>query len=121
VDKKQKQAIRCISNANYNDPTAPLFLASKILPLKQLIRLEKAKFMFKNVNNRLPSSFNNIWTLNNTHQGERELRNTNSLIIPFHHFESLKKMPIFDLPITWNNLGETKNITSFSTFKFNLK
>jgi hypothetical protein len=35
LDKKQKQAIRCISNANYNDHhTAPLFLASKILPLK---------------------------------------------------------------------------------------
>jgi hypothetical protein len=54
--------------------------------------------MFKYVNNRLPSSFNNIWTLNNTSQEERELRNANSFIIPVHHFESLKKMPFFDLP-----------------------
>jgi hypothetical protein len=116
--KKQKQAIRCISNATYNAHTTPLFISNEILPLNQLFKLEKAKFMYKFYNKLLPSSFNNMWSRNSVQQGNRELRNANNLITPAHHYDSLKKLPLFNFPTFWNSLDDFKFLPNFNSFKF---
>jgi hypothetical protein len=43
--KKQKEAIRIISNAGFREHTAPLFAQLSILPLDHLIKLHILKFM----------------------------------------------------------------------------
>jgi hypothetical protein len=119
--KKQKQAIRCISNSAYNDHSAPLFKKFDILPLNCLIKLEKLKFMHKYVNGLLPSSFNTTWNLNQQLNENRNLRNANDFTIPAHQYETLKKLPLFSFPQNWNDLGNEKLIKNFTTFKICLK
>ena len=121
IAKKQKQAIRCITNSTYNAHTAPLFAKLEILPLTELVKFEKAKFMFKYVNNMLPDSFNEMWKSNHHLNENRPLRNANDLNIPAHSYETVKKLPLFSLPKLWNDLENEKHITNFTTFKICVK
>jgi hypothetical protein len=118
---KQKQAIRCITGATFNQHTAPLFRDLDILPLDELILFEKLKFMHKFVNLSLPPSFLDMWSSNEARQGIRELRNRNDLHVPAHHFETLVKMPLFSFAKAWNECDDTKLITNATTFKICLK
>ena len=56
-----KKAIRIITKSKYNQHTEPLFKRKEILPLYDLIKLSKLKFMFDYKQGRTPSSFDNIW------------------------------------------------------------
>jgi len=119
--KKQKQAVRCLTNSTFRQHTNPLFKSLCILPLKKLIELEKAKFMHKFTYKRLPTSFENMWMKNNALHAVRELRNAEDLRIPHHNHETLRKLPIFEFPSYWNGLQDVKFIENFTTFKICLK
>jgi hypothetical protein len=66
---KQKEAIRIIANAGHRDHTAPLFAQLKLLPLDEIIRYNKLKFMHSYTHNLLPISFRHMWTLNRERVG----------------------------------------------------
>jgi hypothetical protein len=61
---QQKKAIRIVHNAPYNVHTEPLFCCSNILPVKDLVLFETAKFMFLHSNAVLPR---NISVILNSH------------------------------------------------------
>jgi hypothetical protein len=60
----QKRIICVISGAKYNDHTNPLFIKNNILKLDDIYKVEVAKIVFKFKQNVLPSSLQNIFTLN---------------------------------------------------------
>ena len=61
--------IRATSFLPQNSPTNSLYVKFQTLKLKGMIRLEFAKFIFKFINNMLPSSFNNHFIdLNKIHK-----------------------------------------------------
>jgi hypothetical protein len=105
---KQKEAIRIIANAGFRDHTAPLFAQLKILPLEELIMYNKLKFMHSYTHNLLPVSFNHMWTLNRERNPDRVLRNADQLYVPPHNYATLKRMPLFNFPSTWNLEGVEK-------------
>ncbi len=119
---KQKEAIRIIGNVGYRDHTPPLFKQNLVLPLDEMIKFAKLKFMHCYANLKLPLSFHDLWPLNRDANPERILRNANNLRIPAHHFASLKRMPLFSFPQSWNEEEEArKNIPSLSVYSKQLK
>ena len=105
---KQKEAIRVVSLANYRDHTIPLFKKHGILPLNELIRYSALKFMHKFKHNRLPFSFNEIWTTNRARNPDVILRNADNFYVPAHNFATIKKHPYFYFPKIWNEDSNDK-------------
>jgi hypothetical protein len=99
---KQKEALRVINLAGYRDHTKPLFQQCKILPLDEMIKYTRLKFMHNYVHNRFPFSFNETWIYNYMRNPDRVLRNANDLYVPAHHFATVKRFPLFLFPQLWN-------------------
>jgi hypothetical protein len=118
---KQKAAIRTICNAGYRDHTKPLFKNQQILPIDELIKFERLKFMHKYRNNKLPFSFNETWTFNLNRNPDRILRNANNYFVPAHHLSSVKRFPLFTFPRAWNEEDERKLNPSQSIYCKQLK
>ncbi len=119
---KQKEAIRIINNAGYRDHTAALFKLNCILPVDEMIKYASLLFMHRFSNRNLPLSFHDVWTLNRIQNPARLLRNANDLRIPPHNFATLKRLPLFAFPRTWNEEDVTrKSVQSFVIYKKQLK
>jgi hypothetical protein len=118
---KQKEAIRVISNAGYRDHTQPLFKKQKILPLDEMIKYSKLRFMHSFTHHNLPFSFEQLWMLNRDINQNRILRNANNLQIPAHHYASIKRLPLFSFPQAWNTECERKFIPSLKVYSKQLK
>ena len=103
LELKQRKAIRTITNSTYRAHTAPLFVDLQILPLTQLITLNNLTFMHKYVHNKLPISFAGMWQTNRQRNPDVVLRNADKFYIPPHHYETLKKLPLFYFPSLWND------------------
>jgi hypothetical protein len=124
ISRVQKKAIRIISNKGYFEHTDPLFKELKILPYKQLISFSKLNFMHSVTYNYCPSSFTDIWKLNNERNGEpreHNLRNADLLAIPHPRIELYKRSPMYSLPKLWNELDETRNQNCKRTFRASVK
>jgi hypothetical protein len=109
--KKQKTAIRIISNMPYNSHTEPLFKSLSILPLPDLIQFFNLKLFHSFKFNTAPFAFKNIWktTLEQRHlDGNNEnifnLRNNDDYFIPPSRTQFLSRFPLYNLPSLWNNL-----------------
>jgi hypothetical protein len=118
---KQKEAIRIINNVGFRDHTVQLFKQSGILPIDDMIKFAKLKFMHCYVNRRLPLSFHELWPYNRDVNPARILRNANNLRIPPHHFATLKRLPMFNFPQVWNEEDERKNNPSLKIYCNQLK
>ena len=65
----QKNAIRIITSSRWNTHTAPLFREKCILKICDINVVQVATFMFRYVNNLLPSSFANYFVFNSDIHG----------------------------------------------------
>ena len=112
--KLQKKAIRIISNANYNAHTEKLFKKHEILPLNELAIYSKILFMYDFINNRLPSSFENMWIRNaelNQNRRSQRFNNGNKFHVPMCA-KSIEKLPIFYFQKLWNERCENDLLNS---------
>jgi hypothetical protein len=122
ISKLQKKAIRIISNVNSTTHTENLFKNLGILPFEKLITQSRLHLMHSIVNNYCPNSFLNIFSTNATRNNGHTLRNDNEFILPHHRIELFKKMPLYTLPLLWNNLKiELKAQTNKTTFRIALQ
>ena len=64
IRKLQKKIIRIITDSNFKEHTGPLFKELLISPLDDTNNEAIALFMFRYLNNNLPSSFNDFFCLN---------------------------------------------------------
>jgi len=99
---KQKEAIRIVANAGYRDHTEPLFRRLNVLPLDQLISFSVLKFMHSFKFNLLPFPFMETWITNRVRNPARNLRNADDFYVPAHNFATLKRLPFFNFPKSWN-------------------
>jgi hypothetical protein len=118
---KQKEAIRVIYLAGYRDHTKPLFQKCKILPLDEMIKFTRLKFMHNYIHSRLPFSFNETWMFNHMRNPERVLRNANNLYVPAHHYATVKRFPLYSFPIAWNEEENRKFNPSHNLYCKQLK
>ena len=115
--KKQKIAIRIVNNASYNAHTESLFKKCKILPLPVLSTYFKIQFIHLFINNKLPTSFNNMWTTNLARRlvidddnlrdviNPYVLRNNDDLHVPYSRLSLTEKFPLFSFPTMWLDLN----------------
>jgi hypothetical protein len=113
---KQKDAIRSISLAGYRDHTKPLFAENKILPLDEMIKFARLKFMHNFTHRRLPLSFHGLWTTNIMRNPLRVLRNADELYVPAHHLATVRRFPMFSFPLEWNQEADRKLNPSLNVY-----
>jgi hypothetical protein len=126
IFKLQKKAVRIISNSKFNAHTEPLFKDLNILPLPDLITFFQIQFVHRYLNNLLPRSFANMWTLNferNIGPNEMRLRNYQNILIPVSRVAYISRLPYYYLPKIWESFPDNsiKNINSKQLFDENLK
>jgi hypothetical protein len=68
-----------------------------------------------------PKSFRNIFVTNPPDELPYELRNVDDFVMPRARIELLKRIPIFTLPLEWNNSGDLRYYQNKTTFKITLK
>ena len=124
IIKKQKAAIRLITNSRYNDHTKPLFKSQKILPFESLIQYFGLKFFFDYKINMLPRSFSNTWHTVGEINNRYPLRNAHTYVIPRFRTIRISQFPLWSLPRIWNDFDDPENIKSFTSrnmFSYSLK
>jgi hypothetical protein len=57
--------------------------------------------------NYAPSSFSDIWKKNDARDIEYQLRNQDLFTIPPYRIEFFRKIPIYSLPLAWNELPDS--------------
>ena len=79
--------------------------------------------MYEYTLNRLPSSFNNSWSLIRDTDPQYMLRNGEDFAIPRLKYQYLKSHPLFYFPNVWNKFKPVfkNSIVNSSTFSSNLK
>ena len=120
----QKKAIRTVALENYNAHTEPIFKNLRILPLSKLILFFNLQIMQKFKQGFLPTSFNQTWSDNRVRRGDQfkiSLRNENLLNIPFARLSSSIKLPLVNLPKTWENFDYESIKIIRNKAEFNLK
>jgi hypothetical protein len=122
--RKQKAAVRLISNSGYRAHTEPIFKSLNILPLPSLIEFFKLQFMQRFVQGHLPPSFNNIWITNEARRSETvsmSLRNHEEFFIPVSRLKNLENMPLYSFPKAWSLLTDHSLNSIRNRDEFNVK
>jgi hypothetical protein len=121
IFKAQKRVIRIITLSGFNDHTDPLFSELNILPYPKMILQAKISFMHSFHFNYAPPSFNDTWILNAARYPDRELRNANDYHLPRPNLSLFTNLPLYSLPLTWNEAGPFKYNANVALFKFFLR
>ena len=118
IVKKQKNAIRLISNAHFNAHTEPLFKKWEILKFEDLYKSTQVEFMQSLILEKLPPSFEGIWQFVGTNK-RSALRNSADFYIPPFRLLFTERLPLHSLPGAYNNFTNVKlkQATSMNTFK----
>jgi len=111
---KQKQAIRSITNSQYNAHTDPLFKKCGILKFSDLLDFIRIDFVHSLSHNLLPISFSNIWMRKDT----MNLRNMLDYNIPFARLKFSQRLPLHTFPKVWNDLDEPDIKDTYDKIKF---
>jgi hypothetical protein len=107
--KKQKAAIRIVSQVKHSAHTEPLFKSLEILPLPSLISYFKIQFMQQYKWGLLPVSFNNIWVTREAHRAQSTpmvLRNDADFYIPVSRLTQCSLLPYYSLPRIWSEFDQ---------------
>jgi hypothetical protein len=122
--RKQKEAVRIITNSGYRAHTEPIFKRLNILPLPSLIEFFKLQFMQRFVQGHLPPSFNNVWFTNEIRRSETvsmSLRNSDDFFIPVSRLKSYENMPLYSFPKAWSLLTDHSITIIRNRDEFNVK
>ena len=119
----QKRAVRIIAKVGYRDHTTPLFAELKILRFNDLYEFCLCKFMYKYMNNALPSCFNACFTLaSNVHSCNTRSASRKHLFVQYSR-TTLNKNSLVNRGISnWNKLNDALNLSpTLPTFAKKLK
>jgi hypothetical protein len=122
--RKQKAAVRIITNSSYRAHTEPIFKKLNILPLPSLIEFFKLQFMQRFIQGHLPPSFNNVWITNEARRSETismSLRNHENFYIPVSRLKNLENKPLYSFPKAWSLLTDHSITIIRNCVEFNAK
>ena len=117
----QKKAIRIITNSSYTAHTPPLFNNLGILQYSDLITQSQLTLMHAVHYKYAPVALLNTWTLNSDRQDRYELRNDDNYSLPRVNYSIIRRLPLYSLPLAWNNAPSAKYHANPTTFKIALK
>ncbi len=119
--KLQKRAVRILTGSSFNSHSKVLFNRCNILQIQKIYINYVMIFMFKYIQHKLPSMFNEMFQLNqNIH--EHYTRQQNKLHVPRPNTTAVSKSIRYRGVFLWNTLSTNfkTNVTLF-TFKKELK
>ncbi len=97
----QKKAIRIITKSKAS-------AHSNILPFDKIVTLNMHLFMHSIAFNYSPPSFTGVWIKKNeTRQLDYNLRIKDLFVVPPFRIELFRKMPLYSLPSSWNELPDS--------------
>ena len=112
---KQKKAIRIVSKSTYNAHCDPLFSKLNLLKFDDILNFNVAGFVSKFHNNKLPTSFNEVFQSFNSQR-------VKNLKAKSPKMKSLNNFPTAAFPKIWNKFGlKIKNCNSFKLAKSKYK
>ena len=113
----QKRAIRIINAAEFRADAADLFKRHRQLTLVDINKLQIAIFVFKSLNNMLPSVFMDYFKCN-SELHRRSTRSANNLHINRYNINTRYFSINVQEPIVWNGLdSKLREISHLSRFK----
>ena len=113
----KKKAIRIITSSRWNTHTAPLFREKCILKICHINVVQVATFMFRYVNNLLPSSFANYFVFNSDIHGY-DTRHCNDIHLTYFRTNLRGSCIQINGPNVWNaNPVLIKNVKTVHAFK----
>ena len=98
----QKRAIRSITKSQYNSHTEHLLQECSILKIQDQFNVEVTLFMHDYVNNKLPTSFTNIYSHIRDNRENVQTRRSDNIYIPRCDSNFAMKLPLFNYPKIWN-------------------
>ena len=114
----QKKLIRFIMKKRRDEPSSPLFKKLKILKLPEINHLNTAIFVFKSINQLIPSPI--PYQIRDL--GPYNLRREDQIYVPFSRSSHSQRFLHIRGANLWNELPlELKTCRSIQSFKFNLK
>ena len=119
------QIFICLTNskAGHCDHIAPLFAKHKILRFNDLYEFCLCKFMYKYINNALPSCFNACFTLaSNVHSCNTRSASRKHLYVQFSRTALCRNSLVNRGISSWNKLNDTlKSLPTLPAFAKKLK
>ena len=117
----QNKAVKIVGGGKYFDHATPYYSKLRILTLVDLLKLEKALFVFKYRSKAPPSAFKNYFSAVYNDRSTRSVIQTN-YFIPFTKSTMLQRSIKYQGPIVWNSLDlNIKKRNSLKLFKYHLK
>ena len=118
----QKKAVRIMSKSNYDEHTNPLFKATNILKLEDLIYYHNALFMHDYHHDKLPNLFDSFFIkASRIHSYNTRFASKSSVSIPYARTNYGKFNIRFTGAKVWNSLDEEIKLLSKASFKKKLK
>jgi hypothetical protein len=96
----QKKIIRTVAGAKYNDHAAPIFKKLKLLPMDNLIELNKLKLGHKIAHSNLPKAI--LEHYSKATGGRTRTTNDLKLVTPLCKTSLMQRFPLYSIPSTWN-------------------
>ena len=114
----QKKIVRLIMKTKRNEPSSPLFKKLALLQLKEVNNLNTAIYVYKSINNIIPSPI----TFEYRTLGPYNLRRREPLMVPFARSKQSQRFLLIRGANLWNALpAHMKEYRTLYSFKQNLK
>ena len=101
----QKKAVRCITNAKYNEHTPPIFKELMIPNVLDLYMIQLGKFVYSQLNNQLPAGLINIFVPNKEIHGYHT-RNCDGAHMKPVKVDIVHRSFIHQGPALWSNIPD---------------
>jgi hypothetical protein len=92
-----------------------------ILPYDKILEQSKLLFMQSIEDNYATKAFINTWSKISDRNIGQALHNDNDYVLPHPRLEAFKKIPLYSLPLAWNNAGDIRFQNNRINFKIALK
>ena len=117
----QKRAIRIITSSPPRTPSKPLFTKYNILTIHDIFKLQIASFMYMYFTKKLPTVFNNLFTLNSNYHNYNT-RQQMAIHIPLLKYKLSRQSINLYGPKLWHSIPpDIKASTTLQTFKRKFK
>ena len=120
IFKLQKKAIRIITCSKYNSHSEPLFKSTKLLKIKDIMKVQQLKFIYKLMNNSTPAYFESMYPDNRRNIHSYNTRSRHHFQIPRIKHEFARHCLRYEIPIAINSLSTavSSKILTHSLYSF---
>ena len=119
----RNKSVKIIGGGSYYDRATPFYAKLGILKLADLVKFEKALFVFKFKMKTLPAQFSkHFYEFGSVHKRSTRASTQNNYFMTFLKKSKLQNSIRYQGPLIWNSLDSAiKNFKSVKSFKSNLK